>query len=119
MKQLKYYLSKKFFNQFIIMYIEYRQGNSLQDEVKKYQTNEDLTYISTKIYMRYIIKIIRLILTIIAITYFVGQYWFIMVQLLSLSNLEKSEKTEFYSNNRLAGYSIFDSFLKNDDWDLT
>ena len=72
MKQLKYYLSKKFFNQFIIMYIEYRQGNSLQDEVKKYQTNEDLTYISTKIYMRYIIKIIRLILTIIAITYFVG-----------------------------------------------
>ena len=35
-KQLKYYLSKKFFNQFITAYIEYRQGNSLEDENKKF-----------------------------------------------------------------------------------
>lgn len=26
---LKYYLSQKFFNQFLVLYIEYRQGNSL------------------------------------------------------------------------------------------
>ena len=34
--------------------------------------------------MRNMVKIVRLILYIIFITYFVGQYWFIFVEVLSL-----------------------------------
>ena len=64
-------------------------------------------------------KIIRLVLTIIAITYFVGQYWFIIVQMLCLSDIESGERHDYHLGHRLSGYSNFYSFLKNDDWDLT
>ena len=79
LKSLKFYLSQKFFDQWIVGYIEYKQSHSLHDEEKKYSTNQDLNYITRKIYVKYWVKLLRIVLIILLITYFVGQYWIIYV----------------------------------------
>jgi hypothetical protein len=49
------------------------------DEEKRQEMNEDLTYISQKIFLRYASKIFRLMLIMIIVIYFIGQYWVILV----------------------------------------
>lgn len=73
LKPLKFYLSQKFFDQWIYGYIEYKQQLSLQDETKKYETNDDLNYITRKTYVRYGVKLFRIVLIILLMMYFVGQ----------------------------------------------
>ena len=71
-KDLMKFLQPRILNQLIFFYIEFRQGNSLNDPVKKYEINEDLIYIEHKIYGRNFVKLGRLILIIVCIIYFVG-----------------------------------------------
>ena len=61
------------------MYIEYLQGNNLKDPEKRNEINRDLIYIEDKIYLRSIMKIIRLMAIVVFVIYFVGQYWLIYV----------------------------------------
>lgn len=43
---LSYYLRQKFYDEMIEYYIEMRQSKSLKDDEKKFEINEDLTFIS-------------------------------------------------------------------------
>lgn len=87
------------------------------DEEKRHEMNEDLTYISQKIFLTYTTKIIRLMIIMIIVIYYIGQYWYILVQILCSfqdngigMNTGKSDLTTF---------SQYYSFLNNNDWDLT
>ena len=71
-KHIQYYLSKRFFNILISSYINYRQGKSLEDEKLKNKVDEDLVYITQKIYISNTIKIARLVICIASIVYVVG-----------------------------------------------
>lgn len=51
-RHLKYYLSDKFLMQFVNYYIQFKQGNSINDEVLRNDMNEDHIFITQKIYLR-------------------------------------------------------------------
>ena len=96
----------------------------MHDEQLKYETNEDLNYINRKIYVRYGVKLFRIILIILLITYFAGQYWIIFVQVMCLFQKDDLFKEEFghgsiYLTDKLSNYSPHFSFLKNDNVDFT
>ena len=79
MRYLKYYLSEKFLMEFVNFYITFKQGNSLYDEIKRKDMIEDHIFITDKIYLRQIMKLLQLIFKIMYIVYFVGLYFFILV----------------------------------------
>ena len=83
-KDLMRYMSKRQFNQMVDLYIEYRQGNNLQDPERRNEINEDLIYIEDKIYLRSLLKIFRLLAIVGFIIYFVGEYWLIYVQIVCM-----------------------------------
>lgn len=66
---------------FINSFIEYKQDGPLQDENKKYEINEDLIFLSYRIYMRAIFKMLSIVFYILLIVYFVGQFWLIIVEI--------------------------------------
>jgi hypothetical protein len=103
-KELHGYLSKRSFQPIINMYINALRGNSLNDPEMSQEINRDLIYITRKIYIRNIFKIIRLILQILFIVYFIGQYWFIFVDV--FQSIHEQEES-------------YESFFKNSKWDLT
>lgn len=55
------------------------QNRSLQDKEKRKEINEDLIFITLKIYIKNLLKIVRLIIQIMFIIYFVGNVWFVLV----------------------------------------
>ena len=74
--------------------------------------------------MRNFVKIMRLIFTILFITYFVGQYWFIFVKIIVLiiqnkewgTQSDHRESKDEWDKLILAGD---ESFLFNEDWNFT
>ena len=80
-KDLHQFMSYKFLNPFVNSYIEHRQSSFLHDPVKREEINEDLIFIAQKIYMRFTLKILVIVFQIMFIVYFVGQYWFIIVEI--------------------------------------
>ena len=96
----------------------------MHDEQLKYETNEDLNYINRKIYVRYGVKLFRIILIILLITYFAGQYWIIFVQVMCLFQKEDFyeggvENESIYLTDKLSNYAPHFSFLKNNNVDFT
>ena len=81
-KELQYYMSPRFFKPFINYYIDQKQNQALLDPVRKFETSFDQTYMTQKIYGRNIIQIVRLIIQLFVIVYFVGMYWFVFVDVL-------------------------------------
>lgn len=80
MKYLKYYFGEKFLMFFVNFIITFWQGNSLYDEKKKRDMIEDHIFITEKIYLRQVMKLLQLIFKIMYIVYFVGLYFFILVE---------------------------------------
>jgi hypothetical protein len=80
-KDLHQYMSYKFLNPFVNSYIEYRQSSFLHDPEKRGEINEDLIFIAKKIYLRFTLKILVIVFQIMFIVYFIGQYWFIIVEI--------------------------------------
>jgi hypothetical protein len=78
-KDIQYYLSKRYFNILISLYINFRQGNSLEDDRLRHIVDKDLIYITQKIYISNTIKIGRLVICIGLIVYYVGQLWILFV----------------------------------------
>jgi len=101
-KELHGYLGKRSFAPIINFYINFLRGNSLNDPDLSHEINRDLIYITRKIYFRNIFKIIRLILQILFVVYFLAQYWFICVDV-----FDTMHDTDSYS------------FFINEHWDLT
>lgn len=102
-KELHGYLGKRSFQPIINAYINALRGNSLNDPELSHEINIDLIYITRKIYIRNIFKILRLILQILFIVYFLGQYWFICVDV--FNSIHNNTETE--------------SFFHNDSWDIS
>jgi hypothetical protein len=96
-KDIQYYLSKRFFDTLISSYINFRQGNSLEDEKLKNQVDEDLIYITQKIYISNTIKIARLVICIASIVYVVGQSWVLFVQLSTLLSTDMVSETQGFT----------------------
>jgi hypothetical protein len=71
-KDLMRYMSKRQFNQMVDLYIEYRQGNNLNDPEKRNEINEDLIYIDHKINIRNFAMIFRMLAIVVFVIYFVG-----------------------------------------------
>ena len=94
-KDLHNYLGIRQFQPIINSFIEFKQQYTLKNPLKKDEMNEDFIYIAQKIYLRNMVKIMRLILYIIFITYFVGQYWFIIVDLIALGYKGKTPLDQF------------------------
>ena len=93
------------------------RGNSLNDPDLSHEINEDLIYITRKIYIRNLFKIIRLILQILFIVYFLGQYWFIFVDVFnSIHENEMFDAAENYYNEE-DDHAPF--FFKNKKWDIS
>ena len=119
---LKFYMSVKFFKPLINFYIESRQKGPLNDPKKREETNEDLIFVTQKIYVRNFVKIMRLIFTILFITYFVGQYWFIFVDIIVLI-IQNKEWGHHNDQNQKGWEKIAlagdESFLINEDWNFT
>jgi hypothetical protein len=91
-KDLMMYMSERQFNQMVDFYIEYRQGNNLEDPAKRNEINEDLIYIEDKIHLRSMFKIIRLLAIVVFVVYFVGQYWLIYTQIVCMFKYGLSEE---------------------------
>ena len=71
-KDLQHYLSIRQFQPIINSFIEFKQWNQINDPMNREKMDKDYIYIAQKIYLRNMVKIMRLILYIIFITYFVG-----------------------------------------------
>lgn len=105
-------------------YIEYKQQMAANDPNLCNEINRDLTLISYRLYVLNIFKIVRLFLHLMFIVYFVGQYWFVFVQIGSYGDSIQFTETHDQdgSNNKYSELFTFKnsySFLNYDDWDFT
>lgn len=75
-------MSARFFNPLIHYYVNQKQKRALEDPELKYETSSDQTFMTQKIYGRNIIQIVRLILQLFVIVYFIGMYWFVFVDVI-------------------------------------
>lgn len=79
MKHLMFLFDSKLFQPLINWYIETKQKRYLKDKEKRKNTDQDMIFITLKIYVKNLLKIISLIIKITVIVYFIGNGWFIFV----------------------------------------
>lgn len=83
--------------------------------------NKDHIFITLKILVRNIVKIMRLLFTVLFITYFVGQYWLVFVQIISIINSNREwgyTSNKFSDGMKRADLTGSYSFLYNQSWDF-
>ena len=81
--------------------------------------------------MRSLVKVLRLIFQILFITYFVGQYWFIFVDIVSLVYEDENHGSEYHGLRFLQSkierfledkdideVYVEDTFFVNENWNL-
>lgn len=124
MKYLLFLFNPRLFQPVINWYIERKQNLYLNDQEKKKETNEDLIFITLKIFVKNIMKIFSLIIKITMIVYIVANLWFVFVYL----------QGDIMYNKREFGLKNYDelidqivepfdedfhpTFIQNTDWDI-
>ena len=89
----------------------------MNDPDLSHEINTDLIYITRKIYIRNLFKILRLILQILFIVYFLGQYWFIFVDV--FNSIHENEMFDTIENHYEDEYEHPPFFFKNEKWDIS
>lgn len=79
LKYLEFLFSSRLFQWIIILFIELKQKKYLDDQEKRKETNEDLIFITLKIFVKNVMRIVSLIIKITMIVYFVSNFWFVFV----------------------------------------
>ena len=71
----------RLFQPILLSFIDWKQNIYLNDPEKRNEVNEDLIFITLKVTVKNIIKILSLCIKLIAIVFFVGNIWFVIVHL--------------------------------------
>lgn len=103
----------RLFQPILLSFIDWKQNIYLNDPQKRSEINEDLTFITLKVTVKNIIKILSLCIKLFAIVFFVGNVWFVIIHL-QISH----EETDDGSTHGKEVDVDFVSFMHNDKWSL-
>lgn len=121
MKYLTFLFKSRLFQPIILYFIEIKQSFYLKDKEKRKETNEDLIFITLKIFAKNVMRIVSLIIKIAFIVYFMANLWFVFVYFHgdAIYEHERSkEEGELYPMLLLEQDTINPSFLINDNWNI-
>lgn len=80
-RQVKQYLSKRFYQQIAEDLIKKQQQMALMDKKKKYNKNQDYNYGSLKIIFRGIFKFFSMLIQLMLIVVIVANFWQVFIRL--------------------------------------
>ena len=79
LKYLMFIFNSRLFQPVIDWYIEQMQSRYLKDNEKRKEINEDLIFITFKIYVNNVMRIFSLCIKVAIIVYAVSNFWFVFV----------------------------------------
>ena len=77
--------------------VNYKQQKALMDENLRYSTDEDFNYISERIFIRNVFKVVSILVQFIFTVYLVGNFWIVMVLL--TYGPDDEEEVNFLNNS--------------------
>ena len=98
-------------------FIETKQKRYLKDQELSQNTDEDMIFITLKIYVKNLMKIIGLIIKIAIVVYFTGNCWFVLVSLQHNVSLEFGNESSDITENHDS--ILQPNFFTNESWSIT
>ena len=115
MQYLMFIFNPKLFKPMIDWFIGSKRKKYLRDQQLSHNMDEDMNFITLRIYLKNLMRIVSLIIRITIIVYLSGNAWFIVVSLQTDAILTESA----VHDANFSEEDIPTTFFHNDNWELT